>query len=194
MTYRRNLLDIRVVVRPSLRADHRVGALRRRVAGDIPMHTAPAHPVATATMPSRTPLRLDSEGQDSLPAPASDVAGAGERPEVVLVKSGFRHVAVRVREIVFVEAARNYVQLHLESGAVLKSRVPIERLAAHLGSERFLRIHRGRLVARERIRSVAPLPGGRLRMTLVDGATIVVARDRRRTVLAELGALSHRRS
>jgi two-component system, LytTR family, response regulator len=93
-----------------------------------------------------------------------------------------------VREIVFAEAARNYVRLHLENGTVLKSRVPIDRLARHLGTERFLRIHRGRLVNVERIRAVSPLTGGRLRLSLLDGATIVVARDRRRVVLAEITA------
>jgi DNA-binding LytR/AlgR family response regulator len=113
---------------------------------------------------------------------------------VVLVKSGFKHVAVRVREIVVIEAARNYVHLHLETGAVIKSRVPIDRLSRHLGTERFLRIHRGRIVSTERIRSAAPITGGRLRLTLVNGATIVVARDRRRAVLAEISALAARRS
>jgi two-component system LytT family response regulator len=112
---------------------------------------------------------------------------------VILVKSGFRHVATRVREILYIESARNYVRIHLESGAVLKSRSQIERLAQHLGNERFLRIHRGRLVNRERIRSVRPLAGGRLQLTLTQGSTIVVARDRRRAVLAEIGSAAERR-
>jgi two-component system LytT family response regulator len=117
------------------------------------------------------------------------VSGA---PDVVLVKSGFNQVAIHIHEITFAEAARNYVLVHLESGAVIKSRVPIERLAQHLGTARFLRIHRGRLVNVERIRAVMPLTGGRLRLALLDGATILVARDRRRAVLAELTALAAR--
>ena len=155
------------------------------------MHSTSAQTVVPATTPPRPrPVRADSDVQPLSAAPGASAAV----PEVVLVKSGFRQVAIRVREIVFVEAARNYVHVHLESGAVLKSRVPIDRLARHLGTERVMRIHRGRLVNVDRIRAVSPLTGGRLRMTLVDGSTIVVARDRRRPVLAEISALATRGS
>lgn len=108
-------------------------------------------------------------------------------PGVVLVKTGLKHVAVRIGEVTFVEAARNYVRIHLEGGAVLKTRVPITRLASHFGTERFLRVHRGRLVNVDRVRSVNALVGGRVALTLYDGSRVLVARDRRRIVLAELG-------
>ena len=152
------------------------------------MHSTP-DPIAMPASVSLRPraLRADAPADERHP-PTAMLDGRTTSPEVVLVKSGFKQVAVRVREIVFVEAARNYVRVHLESGAILKSRVPIDRLARHLGTERFLRIHRGRLVNVERIRAVSPLTGGRLRLTLLDGATIVVARDRRRVVLAEITA------
>ena len=156
--------------------------------GDLSMHAVPGHPTVPATAPVRTrPLRIDAN-TDAPPLPHS-VSGA---PDVVLVKSGFKQVAIHIHEITFAEAARNYVLVHLVSGAVIKSRVPIERLAEHLGTARFLRIHRGRLVNVERIRAVTPLTGGRLRLALLDGATILVARDRRRAVLAELAALTAR--
>ena len=152
------------------------------------MHSTP-DPIAMPASVSLRPraLRADAPADERHP-PTALLGGRTASPEVVLVRSGFKQVAVRVREIVFVEAARNYVHLHLESGAVLKSRVPIDRLARHLGTERFLRIHRGRLVNVERIRAVSPLTGGRLRLTLLDGAAIIVARDRRRVVLAEITA------
>ena len=189
MTYRRDLLGIRVVVRQSARHDTVADTPRRRVGGDPTMH-----PTATPTAPVAS-LRLARPGRDTDVVPetsATDAPRPSTGPEVILVKSGFKHVAIRVREILFVEAARNYVRLHLEAGPVLKSRVPIERLAEHLGTERFLRIHRGRLVNTERVRSIAPLTGGRLRLTLSNGSTIVVARDRRRVVLAELGTIATR--
>jgi two-component system LytT family response regulator len=84
------------------------------------------------------------------------------------------------------------VRIYLETGAVLKSRVQMERLAEHLGTERFVRIHRGRLVNRERIRYVRPIPGGRLQLTLSNGSIIFVARDRRRSVLAAIGTSAER--
>ena len=120
--------------------------------------------------------------------PAPSAAPSGSQPDVILVKSGFKQVATRVGEILFVKAARNCVRIHMESGLVLKSRVPIDRLGVHLGRERFLRVHRGCIVNVDRIRGVTPLPGGRLSLGLSNGSTVVVARDRRRAVLAEIGA------
>src|SRR6185295_12671713 len=127
MTYRRDLLDIRVVVRQSAREDTRVDPLRRHVGGDIPMRSTPDHIAIPASVPLRArALRVDAQADERQP-PSAMPNGGTASPEVVLVKSGFRQVAIRVREIVFVEAARNYVRVHLESGAILKSRVPIDR-------------------------------------------------------------------
>ena len=179
MSYRRDLMDIRVVSRPSTRTETRA-ELPGRIASPLP--SSPFQPMRPARDADLEP-----------PSSASDASGNGTS-DVILVKSGFRQVAVRVGEILFVESARNYVRIHLESGAVLKSRVPIDRLAQHLGSQRFLRIHRGRLVNMERIRSVRSLVGGRLQLTLNQGATIIVARDRRRAVLAEIGSAGERRA
>jgi len=192
MTYRRELLDTRVVVRQSAQTDVPVDPLRRHIGGERTMHSTPVHSTVATSPPPRTRMvRADAPGNAVRP-PSLTPDGSPASPEVVLLKSGFKRVAVRVREIVFVEAARNYVRLHLESGAVLKSRVPIDRLARHLGTQHLLRIHRGRLVSVERIRAISPLPGGRLRLTLLGGGTIVVARDRRRAVLAELTARATR--
>jgi DNA-binding LytR/AlgR family response regulator len=178
MSYRRDLVDIRGVLRQSARTEPRT-ELPGRVASSLP----------TSTFHSMRPAR-DSEPEP--PSTALDASGNGAS-DVILVKSGFRQVALRVREILFVESARNYVRIRLDNGTVLKSRVPIEVLAQHLGTRRFLRIHRGRLVNMERIRSVRSLAGGRLQLTLSEGSTVIAARDRRRTVLAEIGSAGERR-
>ena len=175
MPYRRDLLDIRVVVRQSARNDARP---------DAPGRT---------TSFSQAP-RTGRDAEAASQSASAESSGSGAPSEVILIKSGFKHVATRVREILYVESARNYVRIYLESGAVLKSRVPIDRLAQHLGPERFLRIHRGRLVNTERIRAVSSLTGGRLQLTLNQGSKIVVARDRRRAVLARIGAVVQRRA
>ena len=152
MTYRRDLLDLRVVVRSASGRDDSMAAPMRHPTGGL---------VNTGTV--RSPA------------------------DVVLVKSGLKQVALRIPEVTFVEAARNYVRIHLDGGAVLRSRMPITRLAQHFGTDRFLRVHRGRLVNVDRVRSVAALVGGQLALTLNDGSRVTVARDRRRVVLAELG-------
>ena len=177
MSYR-DPMDISAVLRPLARTDSRT---------ELPGRIGSAPPSLTVQ-----PMRHARDAELEPPSVASDAAGDGS--DVILVKSGFRHVAIRVGELLFVQAARNYVLLHLENGAVIKTRVPIDRLGQHLGSQRFLRIHRGRLVNMERIRSVRSLMGGRLQLTLSQGATIIVARDRRRAVLAEIGAAGQRRT
>lgn len=193
MTYRRDSSDIGVIVRHS-QERHTDPTLRHAMA-DASM-TSLQHARPGASLPAISPDDLTLAGQQRrtrVAGPAADDVSAetppaSSPPEVILVKSGFKQVATRVREILYVEAARNYVRIHLETGHVFKSRVPIDRLAMHLGRERFLRIHRGCLVNVDRVRGVTPLTGGRLQLTLSDGSRVTVARDRRRAVLAEIGA------
>jgi len=171
MTYRRDLLNIRVDVRSASGPDSALDVFAHRL-GDGPSSPGRSGP-EPRLQGARTPLTAEAAARGAL--------------GVVLVKAGLRQVAVRVNDVTFVEAARNYVRIHLEGGAVVKSRVPITRLASHFGSDRFLRVHRGRLVNADRVRSVRALTGGRLSLTLNDGSMVLVARDRRRVVLAELG-------
>ncbi len=172
MSYRRDSLDTQPVIRQPAPSDPRPELLGR---------------VAPMAQPARFAREL-APPSITFPAPTTGSPG-----EVILIKSGFRQIALRVPEIVYVEAARNYVRIHQESGAVLKTRVPIDRLAEHLGTERFLRIHRGRLVNVERIRSVRSVAGGRLQLTMSEGSTTTVARDRRRAVIARISTAGERR-
>jgi len=160
----------------------------RDIVGDLRAASA-AEPV-TRTTTSYRPDPMENRGR-SWTLEANESTG-NAAPEVILAKVGFRQIAIRVQEILYVEAARNYVRVYLENGNVLKSRVPIDRLAQHLGTDRFLRIHRGRLVNTSRIRGVTPLVGGRLQLTLNQGSTIAVARDRRRAILAQLDSVLDR--
>ena len=199
MTYRRESSDIGVIVRHA-QERHTDTSLRHAMTDASMSGLQHARSLGPAPAPSRDDVGFASQrrvrvvgavpDEPSLETPSA----SGTQPEVILVKSGFRQVATRVREIVYVESARNYVRIHLETGAVFKSRVPIDRLALHLGRERFMRVHRGCLVNVERIRGVTPLLGGRLLLTLADGSKVTVARDRRRFVLAEIGAASSPRS
>jgi DNA-binding LytR/AlgR family response regulator len=173
MSYRRDSLDTQPVIRQPAPSDPRPEPLGR---------------FGSMSQPARFARDL------APPSIAFPVSATGSPGELILVKSGFRQVATRVPEIVYVEAARNYVRIHQENGTVVKTRVPIDRLAEHLGTERFLRIHRGRLVNMERIRSVRSLSGGRLQLTMSEGSTTIVARDRRRAVLARISSAAERRA
>lgn len=181
MTFRRDPLDVRVVVRQSARRDHLIEAPVRPGLQATRAESAALPASRSAYLGAVDPAKQTRR----LAVPPTTSGGGG--PGVVLVKTGFRQVATRVREIVFVEASRNYVRIHLESGAVLKTRVPLERLARHLGSGGFTRAHRGAVVNIEHVRTATALAGGRLALTLTGGATVMVSRDRRRLVLAEIG-------
>ena len=173
MSYRRDTIDTQPAIRQPAPGDPRPDVLGR---------------VASIPQPARFGREL------APPSIAAAAPAPGSPAEVILVKCGFRQVAMRVPEIVYVEAARNYVRIHQESGAVFKTRIPIDRLAQHLGTQRFLRVHRGRLVNVERIRSVRSLAGGRLQLTMSEGSTTVVARDRRRAVIARISSAAERRA
>lgn len=199
MTYRRDSSDIGVIVRHAPER-HTDTSMRHAMADASTSGLQHARSLSPAPAVSRDDMGFASQRRVRVIGAAPDElsletpAVPGTQPEVILVKSGFRQVATRVREIVYVESARNYVRIHLETGAVFKSRVPIDKLALHLGRERFMRVHRGCLVNVDRIRAVTPLLGGRLLLTLSDGAKVTVARDRRRFVLAEIGAASSPRT
>ena len=169
MTSRRDLLSIRAVLQSATDHDRLADAPARRFGGGPPLSLA-----------SQAPHGRPANARPATPA---DIGSS----DVILVKTGLKQVAIRPSEITFVEAARNYVRIHLDGGATLKTRIPIERLASHLGADRFFRVHRGRIANLDRIRGVTVLSGGRVSLTLTNGATVIVARDRRRVVLAELG-------
>lgn len=196
MSYRREPSDTGVIVRQPTRHDRAADPVLRHVAADGTLTAPQPRPLASGASTRRddasfaAPFRhtrtIELAAKPS--GPDSPTPSGGNQSDVILVKSGFKQVATRVREIVFVEAARNYVRIHLETGQVLKSRIPIDRLGAHLGRDRFLRVHRGCLVNVDRIRTVTTLLGGRLLLALSDGSKVTVARDRRRVVLAQIGA------
>lgn len=190
MTYRRDSLNDRVAVHHTAHRDIPLAdATRRRLPGDTVLvafaELAAAADSSQTTRPATT--RPATTRPSATPPTTTPPTNLSATPDVILVKAGFRQVAVRVREIVCIESSRNYVRIHLETGAVLRSRVPIGRIAQHLGTDRFLRVHRGCLVSIERVRGITSMTGGRLLLTLGDTTKVVVARDRRRAVLAEIG-------
>lgn len=114
------------------------------------------------------------------------LSGAG-RPgpagaTVVEVRDGARRVFVPVVEIIFVEAAGNYVELHRAGQAVLHraSLADIERELAGAG---FVRIHRSRLVRRDAIARVESKPSGDFIVHLTEGRELAGSRRFRRPLL-----------
>jgi two-component system LytT family response regulator len=90
------------------------------------------------------------------------------------VRSVGRIEQIRVGDILWVESAGNYVELHLEGRTVLH-RITLNRLEALLAPGDFLRVHRSVIVRRSQIARLDTVGDGGCRLTLRCGATVAVS-------------------
>lgn len=95
------------------------------------------------------------------------------RPHVkrLAVRSGGKTVFVDVKDVDWIEAAENYVQLHCgKAGHLLH--VPMNTLEKSLDPETFLRVHRSIIVNVSRIREFEPGVHGEYVITLENGTRV----------------------
>jgi two-component system LytT family response regulator len=111
-----------------------------------------------------------------------------ERPRLdrLVVKSGGRVFFLRTADIDWIEAAGNYVRLHLGKDSHL-FRETMNRLEARLDPRRFVRIHRSRIVNTERIEALQPWLGGDYVVVLRDGTKLPLSRGYREKLQQHLG-------
>ena len=91
-----------------------------------------------------------------------DLRSPPQRPERFVIKSGGRVFFVRTDEIDWIEAAGNYVKLHVGAEAHLL-RETMNALEAQLDPDVFFRIHRCHIVNIERVRGAAAVVQRRVR-------------------------------
>ena len=91
------------------------------------------------------------------------------------VKTGGRVVFLRPGEIDWVEAAGNYVKLHVGADAHLY-RESMKNMEARLDGEQFVRIHRSAIVNVDRIRELQPWFHGEYVVILQDGIRLMASR------------------
>lgn len=101
-------------------------------------------------------------------------AGDAQYVERVNVRSVGHIEQILVGDILWVESAGNYVELHLAARTVLH-RVTLNRLEAMLDPGKFLRIHRSAIVRREQIATLATSGDGAYRLTLRCGSVLAVS-------------------
>jgi two-component system LytT family response regulator len=104
-------------------------------------------------------------------------AGAGlaqQRLERINVRSVGRIEQILVADILWVESAGNYVELHLAGRTVLH-RITLNRLEQLLAPADFLRVHRSAIVRRSEIARLDTVGDGGYRLTLRCGATVAVS-------------------
>ena len=95
-------------------------------------------------------------------------------PEYIGVRSVGRIEQVKVEEILWIEAAGNYVELRLATRTVLH-RMTLSRLEGLLAPDDFLRVHRGTIVRRSQIASLETRGDGSYWLRLRGGETVAVS-------------------
>jgi two-component system LytT family response regulator len=124
-------------------------------------------------------LRLRQAGSAGEPAEAP----AGSPPpapksERLTVKADGRLVFLKSDEVVWVEAADNYVVLHLTTGRLML-RETMAAIEARLGSASFVRVNRSAIVHRDQIKELQPALHGDYTVLLRDGTKLPLSRSLR---------------
>lgn len=99
-------------------------------------------------------------------------------PERLAVKSSGRVVFVRIEDIDWIEAADNYVDLHVgKQSHLLREKMSV--LETRLPPEKFVRISRSTIVNVERLKELQPLYHGTYAVILQDGTKLTLSRNYR---------------
>jgi hypothetical protein len=98
------------------------------------------------------------------------------------IRDGGSAVFLAPDDILFVEAAGNYIEFHTASRTHLV-RGTLSAWETRLTARGFIRVHRSRLVNRTKITALKPTPSGDMEITLGEGRTVLGSR-RYRAVLA----------
>jgi two-component system LytT family response regulator len=108
------------------------------------------------------------------------------RAERLVVKSGGRLFFLRTDEIDWIEAAGNYVRLHVGAEGHLL-RETMTAIESRLNPEIFFRIHRSHIVNIERIKELQPWFNGEYVVILRNGTKLTLSRGYRERLQEKLG-------
>jgi hypothetical protein len=106
-----------------------------------------------------------------------------DRPERFLVRKLGKEFLIAAREIEWLQASGNYVNLHVR-GRDYPLRATMAGIEERLDPQRFVRVHRSYLVNLDYLAEIEPLETGDARLTMRDGASVPCSR-RFRTLLRE---------
>lgn len=105
-------------------------------------------------------------------------AGA-KRPERLAVKADGRYVFLKFEEIVWVEAADNYVVIHSQPGERLMVRETLTSIEERLGGQQFTRVNRSALVRVDQVKELQPNAQGDFVVVLREGTRLPLSRNLR---------------
>lgn len=129
---------------------------------------------------ARKQLERDETGDIGrrLLALVKDLRRDQPRSDRLVVKSGGRLFFLRADEIDWVEAAGNYVRLHVGNSSHLL-RETMTSIESRLDPEKFFRIHRCRIVNMDRIQELQPWLNGEYAVVLRTGERLTLSRGYR---------------
>src|SRR5687767_996873 len=130
--------------------------------------------------------RSGGELERRLLALVQDLKPAHQKLERFVIKSGGRVFFVRAEEIDWIEAAGNYVKLHVGTESHL-FRETMNTLEARLNPDTFYRIHRSHIVNIERVRELQPWFNGEYVVFLKNGTRLTLSRGYREKLQEKIG-------
>jgi two-component system LytT family response regulator len=134
----------------------------------------------TALRRAEEHLRARRAGQleEKLESLLADSPAPGKTPERLTVKADGRLVFLKPSDIVWVEAADNYIILHLIEGRLML-RETLATLEKRLGPASFARVNRSALVHLDQIKELQPTFHGDFVVVLRNGTTVPLSRSLR---------------
>lgn len=130
--------------------------------------------------------RSNGDLERRLLALVSDLKPGPQPLERFVIKSAGRVFFVRAAEIEWIEAAGNYVKLHVGSETHV-FRETMNALEAKLDPAVFFRIHRSHIVNIERVRELEPWFNGEYVVFLTSGARLTLSRGYREKMQDRIG-------
>jgi two-component system LytT family response regulator len=106
-------------------------------------------------------------------------APSSPKPDRLAVKADGRYVFLKFDEIVWVEAADNYVVIHTTAGERLMPRDTLSSIEARLGTQHFARVSRSALVRIDQVKELQPNSQGDYSILLRNGIRISLSRGLR---------------
>jgi hypothetical protein len=134
-------------------------------------------------------LRLQGEARLLTAPDAGPPVEAVDRPERFLVRKVGAEFLVAARDIEWLEAAENYVNLHVR-GRVYPLRSTMTAIQDRLDPARFVRVHRSYIVNLDVLVQIEPTETGDARLLLKDGTRIPCSRRYRQNLSASAPAAS----
>jgi hypothetical protein len=129
-------------------------------------------------------LRLQGEARLFTAPDTGPAVEAVERPERFLVRKVGAEFLVAARDIEWLEAAENYVNLHVR-GRTYPLRSTMTAIQERLDPHRFVRVHRSYIVNLDFLVQIEPLDTGDARLLLKDGTRIPCSRRYRGALRGE---------